>query len=92
MEAVGGTEPGTVAARLMGLWEKDPFTKEVNLDKPWGCPLCQSPGMCGTTRRKGRIREWVTFSCPEILKDGKRGAAPPECPLRFGPIMVRAKG
>jgi hypothetical protein len=84
------SEEAKVAGRLMGVWEKDPFTREVNLDKPWGCPLL-SGTTCAVANKRGIRKEWILLVCPTILKNGKRGGAPPECPLRFGSVTVRAR-
>ncbi len=85
-----GANPATVAARLMGLWEEDPFTCQVRLNFPYECPFfrdhwCSAAKVSGVRRGKDKS---VALRCPEKDKEGK-SIAPPKCPLRFGDITVK---
>ena len=90
------TDPATVARRIMGVeWEKDPFIREVELDK--GHPLCpfrENDMWCRAARKRGKRKTWVYPRCP-IKERGSGGmvykGAPPECPLRHGEIVIRRK-
>jgi len=92
MSETDGTDPRKVAARLMGLWENDPFTNVVDIERDLPhCPFRENYS-CTAAKKRGVRKEWVMLPCP--LK-GRRGSvfngAPPECPLRYGEIVVRRK-
>lgn len=85
-----GTDPRTVSARIMGIWAEDPFLKEINVDAGWPqCPF-REQHWCRAADVKGTRKASVSLSCPTRSR-GMGAGAPPQCPLRYGEIVVRRK-
>lgn len=87
------TDPAQVARRIMGIeWQTNPFLKEVNLDVVR--PLCpfREDVYCRAVRKRGKRKDWVYPRCPDIVPHHRKPTGPPpECPLRFGEIVIKRK-
>jgi hypothetical protein len=83
------SEEAKVAARLMGEWEKDPFTQEVDLDSRYpDCPFRMHWNGCRAAKVKGTRKEWIYLTCPTMFR-GKSIGAPEKCPLRCDGIVIK---
>jgi len=71
-------------------WEKDPFVREVDIDRPH-CPFQENGTWCRAARKKGVRKDWVYPRCPNLTPHSKDRGAAPECPLRFGEIIIKRK-
>lgn len=101
------SEGAGVAKTLMGLPKTGMISPiEVSLNYAARCPLRQG-GYCAAVYFKERPDCWQPLeffdpetvkslgwrmTCPGIGQDGGLGAAPDECPLRFGTVEVKARG
>ena len=105
-EGAGMSDESDVAKVIMGLRPSAMFPIHFSLNVAYACPF-RHEGKCSVMYFKGTPESNVSHEINEVFIKGKVAGykarcpdpagfpdwakAPPECPLRFGPVTVEVK-